>query len=207
MVRQELQVKFPRRRVDGFSTVELLIGMAMTAVLTVIAILQLTTVLRTARSDSAMRIVIDQLRQAREYSIANRRYVAISFPIVNGQSEIVITQINTLTPGAGLVNPVLSTVPLAGSMGFLLNGSLPDTPDQFGNAAAIDFGGVAGGPGGGMLFQSDGELVDGTAFLPINGTVFIAQPNDPNSARAITVLGTTGRVHGWKSIGTSWIQF
>ena len=89
----------------GFSTVELLIAMVMTAVVTVIAVVQLIPAMRTAHSDSAMRILIDQLRQARECSIANRRYVAISFPVVAGQSEIVITQMNMLTPGAGGVNP------------------------------------------------------------------------------------------------------
>lgn len=79
--------------------------MVMTAVVTVIAVVQLIPAMPTARSDSAMRILVDQLRQAREYSIANRRYVAISFPVVAGQSEIVITQMNMLTPGAGGVNP------------------------------------------------------------------------------------------------------
>jgi prepilin-type N-terminal cleavage/methylation domain-containing protein len=208
MVKGEPQEEFPRRRAgNGFSMLELLIAMAMTAVITVLAILQLNAAMRSARSDSDLRIVLDQLRQAREYSIANRRYVAISFPIVAGQSQIVITQINSLTPGAGLVNPVLSTIPLEAPVGFLVIGSLPDTPDGFGNGAPIFFGGVSGGPAGGMLFQSDGELVDGSAFLAINGTVVLAEPNQPNSARAITVLGTTGRVRGWKSTGTGWVSF
>lgn len=207
MPTEEAETKWARRGQGGFSTIELLIGMAITAVVTVIAILQLNAALRSARSDSAMRIIVDQMRQAREYSIANRRYVSVAFPIVNGQPQIVITQINTLTPGAGLANPVLSTVPISAPLSYALVGTLPDTPDSFGNGAPIFFGGVGGGPAGGMLFQSDGELVDGSAFLPINGTVFVAEQTQPNSARAVTILGTTGRVRGWRSTGTGWVQF
>jgi type II secretory pathway pseudopilin PulG len=191
----------------GFSTLELIVALAMTTILTVVAILQLQPALRNFRSDSAMRMVVDQIRQAREYAITNRRYVAISFPLVAGQAEITITQMNTLTPGGGAVNTVISSVPLPQPVTYSLIGSLPDTPEGFGNGAPIDFEGVAGGPPGGMLFQSDGELVDGGTLLPINGSVFIAQPNQPTSARAITVLGTTGRVRAWKSTGNTWVQF
>jgi type II secretory pathway pseudopilin PulG len=191
----------------GFSTVELMVALAMTAVLTAIAILQLRPSMRNARSDSAMHIVVDQLRQAREYAIANRRYVAISFPVVGTEQQIAIQQMNSMTPGAGLVNPIISSIPLPDPVTFVIIGTLPDTPDGFGNGAAIDFEGVSGGPAGGMLFQSDGELLDGGTLQPINGSVFIAEPNQPTTARAVTVLGTTGRIRGWKSNGTNWFQF
>ena len=72
---------------------------------------------------------------------------------------------------------------------------------------AIVFNSVSGGPIGGMLFESDGELVDGSTFQPINGTVFLGVPGKNTSARAITVLGTTGRIRGWKGTGTLWTQF
>jgi hypothetical protein len=59
-----------------------------------------------------------------------------------------------------------------------------------------------------MVFQSDGEFLDGTTFLPINGTIFLGFPGQQSTARAVTVLGTTGRVRGWKSNGnTTWYQF
>ena len=58
-----------------------------------------------------------------------------------------------------------------------------------------------------MLFQSDGELVDGATFQPINGTVFLGFPGKNTSARAITVLGGTGRVRGWKGTGANWFRF
>ncbi len=209
MLNREARKHTRKRRAPdlGFSMIELVVAMAMTAVLTVIAILQLQPAMRTARSDSALRIVVDQVRQAREFAVANRRYVAISFAVVGGYSKVTIQQMNSMTPGAGTVNPVIYSVPLPQPMAFLVNGSLPDTPDGFGNAAPIVFGGAAGGPALGMLFQSDGALVDATTLLPINGTVFLAEPNQVSTARAITVLGSTGRVRGWKSNGKGWFQF
>lgn len=196
----------------GFSLVELVMVVAVMSVVSVIAIIAYGPSLQTAHADDAMRQVLDQLRQAREYSIANRRYVQITFPVVTVAGvthyEVQMTERNDLTPGAGAVNPILSTVPIQSPIQFYLTPSLPDTPDAFGNASAIDFGGVAGGPPAGMLFQSDGELVSAATFQAINGTVFLGFPVNASEARAVTVLGTTGRVRGWKAPNKNgWVQF
>lgn len=189
---------------------ELVIVVTLMLIVMAFVIIQLGPSLRISRSNTAMRQVVDQIRQAREYSIERRRYIQISFPIVNGQYSVQTQQMNTLTAGAGVVNVVLSTVPIQGPLQFFVYPTMPDTPDGFGNGFAVCFGGVDGGPPSGLLFQSDGELVDGTAFLPISGTVFIGDPDPSQSsslARAVTVMGSTGRVRGWKSTGTNWAQF
>jgi prepilin-type N-terminal cleavage/methylation domain-containing protein len=188
----------------GFSLIELMVVLTIIFVVSAIAITSLRPNLQQARVDAAMREVIASFRQAREYAIANRRYVQVAFPANN---QIQITQMNTLTPGAGGVNPVVTTVTLAPPMVFNLDG-MPDTPDAYGNGGPIVFEGVLNGPVGGMLFQSDGELLDGATFLPINGSVFMGYPGQQSTARAVTILGTTGRVRGWKSNGaTVWYQF
>jgi prepilin-type N-terminal cleavage/methylation domain-containing protein len=192
-------------REGGFSMIELMIALTIILIVSAIAITSLTPNLQQARVDAAMREVIATFRQAREFAIANRRYVKVSFPA--GNNKIQVTQMNTLTTGAGGVNPVLTTVTLAPPLVFNLDG-LPDTPDGYGNAGAIVFEGTVNGPVGGMLFQSDGELLDGNTFLPINGSVFMGIPGQQSTARAVTILGTTGRVRGWKSNGnTAWYQF
>jgi hypothetical protein len=140
-------------------------------------------------------------------AITNRRYVQVTFPVVAGQPEIVMTQRDDLTAGAGLANPILSTIPIHNPESFLVFSTLPDTPDAFGHTAAIVFEGIGGGPVGGMLFQSDGELVDGATFQPISGTVFLGLAGQLPTARAITVLGGTGRVHAWKISGATWMPF
>jgi len=193
-----------RQAERGFSMIELMIALTIILIVSAIAITQLTPNMQQARVDAAMREVIASFRQAREFSIANRRYVQVSFPANN---QIQITQMNTLTPGAGAVNNVIQTVTLAPPLVFNLDG-MPDTPDAYGNGGPIVFESVVNGPVGGMLFQSDGELLDGATFLPINGTVFMGIPGQQSTARAVTVLGTTGRVRGWKSNGNvTWYQF
>jgi prepilin-type N-terminal cleavage/methylation domain-containing protein len=188
----------------GFSMIELVVVVSIILIVTAISITQLKPNLQNARIDAAMRQVLETFRQAREFSIANRRYVQVTFPANN---QLQITQLNTLTTGAGGINPVLDTVTLASPLIFTLDG-MPDTPDAYGNASAIVFESVANGPVGGMVFQSDGEFLDGATFLPINGTVFLGIPGQQSTARAVTVLGTTGRVRGWKSNGaTTWYQF
>jgi type II secretory pathway pseudopilin PulG len=195
----------------GFSLIEMMIVVSVSIVIVTMAILQLQPALATARSDTAMREVIDQLREAREYSIENRRYIQVTFPVVvvSGQTQyqIVMTQRNDLTTGAGAVDPVLSTVPIQSPVTFYVSPLLPDTPDAFGNTNAIYFGGVAGGPAAGMLFQSDGELVAAVTYLPINGTVFLGVTGQTKLSRAVTVLGTTGRVRGWRAATGVWSQF
>jgi prepilin-type N-terminal cleavage/methylation domain-containing protein len=189
----------------GFSLIELMIVVSIVLIVSAMSITQLRPNLQNARIDAAMRQVVETLRQAREFSIANRRYVQVTFPAANNQMQII--ELNTLTPGAGGVNPVLNTVTLSPPLVFTLDG-LPDTPDGFGNAGAIVFNNVVNGPVGGMIFQSDGEFLSGATFLPINGSVYLGYPGQQSTARAVTILGTTGRVRGWKSNGnTAWYQF
>jgi prepilin-type N-terminal cleavage/methylation domain-containing protein len=191
-------------RESGFSMMELLIVVSIVLIVTAISITQLRPNLQNARIDAAMRQVLETLRQAREYSIANRRYVQLKFPATN---QLQLIQLDTLTPGAGGINPVLDTVTLSPPLIFTLDG-MPDTPDAYGNGGPIYFEGIVNGPVGGMVFQSDGEFLDGATFLPINGTVFLGVTGQQSTARAVTVLGTTGRVRGWKSQGnTTWYQF
>ncbi len=196
----------------GFSMLEMTVVIALILIVSAIAVIKLAPVLQDAKVDVAMRQVLDQLRQAREYSIANRRYVQVTFPTVavGGQTQyqIVTTIRNDLTAGGGPVNPVMSTVPIQYPATFMTFGGV-DTPDAYGNASAIEFNGVNGGPAAGMMFQSDGELVAGATYLPINGTVFLGVAGQTNSARAITVLGTTGRIRAWKAAANaaSWVQF
>jgi prepilin-type N-terminal cleavage/methylation domain-containing protein len=195
----------------GFSLLELMITLIIGIIIAAMAIAQVMPAVANAKADAAMRQVVDQLRQAREYSVTNRRYVQVTFPVVVAagvtQYQIQMTERNDLTAGAGPVNPVLSTVPIQAPLTFYVNPAMPDTPDAYGNANKIFFGGVAGGPIAGMLFQSDGELVAGATYQPINGTVFLGVAGEPAQTRAVTVLGSTGRVRGWRAPSGTWIQF
>ena len=196
----------------GFSMTELSVAIGIILIIFGMAIAAFQPAIQAAKYDTGMRQVLDQLRQAREYSLANRRYVQVTFPIVptaNGpEYQVVITEMNTFfTPGGGAVNPVLSTTPIQFPEQFYVYPGYVDTPDGYGNSGAIVFGGTIGGPAAGMVFQSDGELVSAATLQPINGTVFLGVPGNPQSVRAITVLGSTGRVRGWKGADSRWFAF
>jgi type II secretory pathway pseudopilin PulG len=199
---------------SGFSMVELAVVTLIIFTIAAMAVLQLVPNLQNARSNNAMRMVMSQFRQAREYSIDNRRYEQISFQTVGGLAQIVITQKNSLTAGAGF-DAVLSTVYVSLPMQYTLVAGMPNTPDGFANSSAISFKieGTGATPIGSYYFQSDGELIDSTTNLPIDGTVFLGVSGNKASARAVTIMGSTGRLRGWKSMGggatpaAAWVQF
>ena len=95
---------------------------------------------------------------------------------------------------------VVRTVALENRMQFLLQSGVPDTPDLFGNATAVAFG-----PSATRMFTSEGTFVDGSGDV-LNGTVFLSIPGDPNSARAITVFGTTALLRVWRWDGRRWTE-
>jgi len=54
-----------------------------------------------------------------------------------------------------------------------------------------------------MKFTTTGAFVDaGNTF--VNGTVFVGITGQPRTARAITILGATGRVRQYHWDGTQW---
>jgi len=191
-----------RRTERGFSAIELMIVVAIAISITVMAVLAFQPALKDAQNDAAMRETMDTMRQARQYSITNRRYVQLTFT-TGSPSTITATQRNDLG-GFGGTNPILFTVAIPGPTTFYLNNTTPDTPDHDGNCAAICIENTSGGPTS-ILFQSDGELVDAT-YTAMNGSLFLGVTNQPTTYRAVTILGSTGRVRQWKYNGSAWSQ-
>lgn len=179
----------------GFSMIELLIAIVVMGIMMAATVLQMQPLIQQWHANTAMNEVLGQLRWARQASIAERRDIQVQFL---GTNEIKL--IRQEVPAG---QTVLSDLFLSAKAQFMLVPGMPDTPDGFGNASPIEFAGVAGGPPI-MQFQSDGTLVDGNGNS-INGTVFLSIPNWPN-ARAITVLGATGRVRAFRSTGKGWVQ-
>jgi type II secretory pathway pseudopilin PulG len=175
---------------------ELLIVTFILMIVSAMAIVQLSPTYQQQEANAAMVMVASQLRQAREMAMAQRRDIQVQ---VIGNDQIQLTRFD-LPAG----QTVLSIVPIQAPVVFMLNPGTPDTPDGFGNAAPIEFGGIAGGPPT-MMFQSDGTFVS-TAGVILNGTVFLGEPNVPTATRAVTVLGATGRIRMYKANPTGWIQ-
>ena len=178
----------------GFSLLEVLTALAIISILMAMAILNFGSLLPNFKANSAMDQLLYRLRSAREQAIAHRREVKVQFV---GNNQITVTEI-WLTGTA----PAPSTYSFEGGAQFVTYSGIPDTPSAFGNGAPVYFGGVSGGPPI-MKFTTNGSFIDGGNTL-VNGTVFLGIPGRASTARAITILGATGRVREYHWDGTQW---
>ena len=188
---------------NGFSLIEMMVVITVMMIIAAMAIIQVQSSLPQNRANAAMAELKSALRQARETAVSDRRTVQVQFftgaPCQATAACLVLTR---LDPPAN-VPTVILTLPLQPTVNFMQFAGELDTPDGYGSSAPIVFGGVANGPPT-MNFQSDGSFTDGTGN-PINGTVFLGITNAPLSARGVTILGGTGRVHTYRWTGTGWI--
>jgi type II secretory pathway pseudopilin PulG len=178
----------------GFTMIELGIVVVLLMIVSAMALIQLHPAMQQQAANAAMIEVASELRQAREMAITQRRQIQVQF---NAPDQMVLTRLN-INPG--VVGSVIFQPPMV----YMLTAGRGDTPDGFGNGAAIVFGGIAGGPPT-MMFQSDGTFVN-TLGVAINGTVFLGNPTEPTAARAVTILGSTGRIKMYKANSTAWVQ-
>jgi prepilin-type N-terminal cleavage/methylation domain-containing protein len=179
----------------GVSLVEMLVAVAIIGILTSMAVVQIGAVRPGMQADGAMRVVMSQLNSARETAISQRRRVEVSFNDVGENSWVRVTR-HELPNGT----TVLMDVPFEGGVRYGLWPGVQDTPDAFGNISAINFGAAIT-----VMFNTEGMLVD-NAGMPVNGTVFMRIPGQPGSYRAVTVLGSTGRVRGFRWNGGQWTR-
>jgi len=175
---------------------EALVAISIIMIVSAMAIISFSSVVPNHKANSAMDQVLTQLRSARARAIAHRCEVQIQFV---GTNQLTITEV--WLKGAP---PPPATVSFEGGANYMVFNGLPDIPApyNFGNASAINFGGVAGGPPV-MKFTTNGSFIDGGNTL-VNGTVFLGIPGNSQTARAVSVLGATGRVRQYHWDGTRW---
>ena len=181
------------RRNAGFSMVEVCIGLMIACALAGVAVVNIGAAKPGMHANKAMYQAIAQFRQGRQAAINQRRSIRLNF-LDNDKIQLMRVELD------GALNE-LKTESLGNKYQFMRFPSITqDTPDQFGNAQAIDFGGANT-----LTFLSDGSLVDESGN-PANGTVFIGIDNHPEVARAVTILGSTGRVISYRWNGTEWLR-
>jgi hypothetical protein len=145
------------------------------------------------QADGAMRVVMAELNSARETAVSQRRRIEVEFVGLNG---IKVTRIDDSVPDPDETT-LLRNVSFEASLEFGLVEGAGDTPDGFGNDSASPDK---------IVFNSEGMLVD-TSGTPINRTIFLTAPNAPQAFRAVTVLGSTGRVRAYRWAGGSrWMR-
>jgi prepilin-type N-terminal cleavage/methylation domain-containing protein len=179
----------------GYSLIEMMFVVGILGILSGMAVVQIGVSRPGALGDGAMRVVLAQMNTARQLAITQRRNMRMVF---DQGSRIQI--IREEVPGPALTT--VSTALFEGTLQFVLVAGLPDTPDAFGNSAATVFTTATGNPPE-VKFTPQGTFVN-QAGATLNGSVFVAMPNQALSARSVTIFGSTGRIRGYRWNGRSW---
>lgn len=197
----KLPMNRKRNREDGFSLLESLIVIGIMMIMAGFAFLKTTGTVQEYKSNAALDVISSQLRIARGLAISQRRDVALTFDTTN--QTVSYQVLAPTTVGTTEVNGPVVTMRLPNQTQFVVESGVPDTPMAFGacsGASPICIGGVGGGPAI-MHFTSTGQFTDGTDYNVQNGTIFIGMPNKVATARAVTIMGGTGRVRPYRWIG------
>lgn len=173
----------------GFTLTELLIGGALFVTISATAVALLGSAVPAVRTDGEVNRLVSVLQLARETAIARQRDVEVRINV--GENSMLLVRHDE-----GVEVPVRQ-LSFEYGVAFQQFDGMGDTPEAYGNAGAVDFGGAVS-----MIFAPDGSFVAEDS-VPLNGTLFLGVPGRPDTARAVTLTGTTARVrfYAWKPEG------
>ncbi len=174
---------------SGFTILELLMTVAVFSTIVAMAAVGLSSASRYFKGTAGLQQVMGQMRMARDLAISQRRSMEVQL-IAPNEIRIVRWEIPN---GFTTVNQYF----LEGNVEFHKFTSVPDTPDGFGAGQAVTFAGQT------VRYMSDGKFVD-AAGAALSGTVFLGIQGEPNTQRAMTVFGGTGRLRGYTWNGYVW---
>jgi prepilin-type N-terminal cleavage/methylation domain-containing protein len=198
----------------GFSLLELMITVSLALVVLGVSVISLQPGLQQSRINSAYDTTLMVLRNYRSQAITQRKRYIVTF---TAPGTITVSYWGWGVPVAPAPVVVQTlTLPQNDTIQFAVQGGLPSTPttvpDGFGNGTvAIDFGqGIGAGNLNYVMFMPDGTSQDTNNNLN-SGILYFGRPGKLNTMRAITVVGATGRVRGWRlnvptAGGPSWSQ-
>jgi type II secretory pathway pseudopilin PulG len=193
-----------KRSSRGFSTLEIVVVLGVIVILSTAAIIHIIPPLRKAKADAALEMVLGEMRLAHERAINERRIYRFTFVAPQTIQLEVGTPANLQARISGSAAAFAQAQPplvLPQTIQFLAAPGIPVAagvvPDGFGTGAtAIDFDVDNGGGQTQIYFQPDGRALDAQNRLN-NGVVYLAEPNQLLSSRAVSLFGSTGRVKGW----------
>lgn len=194
---QDVEHEARRESASGFSLVELLVAIAIAGVLAALAMPVTGDVLIWSRADSSVEATVRAVATGRDRAIAERRNIELTFVLPN---RLRLERQDVDGTGATVGKTTISEVILDNGQRLVKFPSVPDTPDLFGATSAVTFGGVAP-----YMFTSDGTLVDSAGDV-VNGSIFLGTPDQPLTARAVTIFGVSGLTRAWKWRGGKWMK-
>lgn len=185
----------------GFSVIELLIVMAIIAIMIGIALFSLQTSQRALAVDNAGAQLVDVLRFAKQRALAERQVMRVEVTPGSGSTPGTIQVIDQETLGAGSTDDfVCRNETLAPNSESTINTnptafSRPPAPHNF-DAAPFVSGKLT------VYFNPDGSVSNNSdtpqSFSLVFFTPIVGTTPDPQSIRAITLFGPTGSVRVWR---------
>jgi prepilin-type N-terminal cleavage/methylation domain-containing protein len=183
-----------RTRPDaGYSLIEMMLVVAVIAILGGISVPITNAMISRARADSASVVAATWLESARNRAVAERRNFEITFD--QDTDRIIIERVNSDD-----TRTLIGNFALEDDLTFMQFEGAPDTPDLFGQDSDVELEGDAP-----HMFTSDGSFMDANGD-PANGTIFLGKPGLVETGRAITIFGATGLIRTWKLAGNKWFQ-
>jgi prepilin-type N-terminal cleavage/methylation domain-containing protein len=212
----------------GFSLLEMLVTVSIGLIIGGMTFITMMPMLNRNHIDSAYDTTLMVMRNTRHLAITQGHEYIVTFnpgaPYPPGTIEVQFQPPpavgSTTYPPVQLVNTyaIPTDTSFALQSGFPTGVSKTPSDGLEGAPLAIDFGYTpVGGTGGSnvITFMPDGSARDGTS--PSNGgnyssgVVYLTRPNGViTDSRAISVMGTTGRIRGWRlnvvSGANTWVQ-
>jgi prepilin-type N-terminal cleavage/methylation domain-containing protein len=180
----------------GFTLVETMIVVALAGILAAVGIGISSTTVRMSKGEAGAAQLDGFLKRHREMALARRRDIEIHFDAPDTVRSVMRWGIGDADPDP----QPLETLRLEGGIEFLVFDGMPDTPNAFGNGVPVTLGGAEP-----VMFASEGMFMD-VAGNPVNATISLGVEDDPLSAAAVTILGTTATVERWRWNGSSWTR-
>lgn len=187
------------RSAHGFTLVEMLMVVAIMAILSGVAIGVSQGMVRSAKGQAGAQQLAGFLKRTKEMAVSRRRNIEVAFTAPNSVSTL---QRAVPNPPAATPAPTpLETLQFEGRIEFRTFAT-GDTPDLFATATppAINVGATLP-----VLFTSEGQFVDANGD-PVNATLFLGEPGQISTANALTILGTTAMIRTWRWDGSRWVQ-
>lgn len=169
----------------GYTLMELQIALAFFLIVSAMSVAIMSAALPSIRVDSQVSRVMGLMQMARETAISRQRDVSLRFDTDINAIDLVLLE------SGGLEVP-LQHLAFEYGVIFTLFEDMGDTPEGFGAGALVDFGGADD-----IRFISDGTLVDATS-VPLNGSLYLGIAGRRETARAITLTGSTARARFYK---------